>query len=335
MTPRREWFKSYSPCNVPIRIANGQVVFAAGRGTVEFTPVKDSHKLCPVLFSNVLHVPALNQNLLSMLTLTCDHAFDIHIHFRTIEFIKDSIPCFYASVGADRVALLSGSTVVSSQVASPAQTAGYELWHHRFGHISPSCLKLLVELEMMSNLSLPSVPSSVPVCPLCMDGKQTRDSFPQSASHHSVPLELIVWFRIRIIRRGVARFYRHRWWNRHRLPRISQNPLQQATLLGLLLITGMDIVYILAFTAHSIHYLNLWLLIMGMNYVTYVGKATILIQGVGMVVLWVSNVLCNNLFSMFASLFWVMIEGKITTGCSSYTATLLGRAGRYLGITCC
>lgn len=85
----------------------------------------------------------------------------------------------------------------------------------------------------------------------------------------------------------------------------------------------------------TFHPLSKPMAIMGMNYVTYVVKATILIQGVGMVVLWVSNVLCNNLFSMFASFFWVMIEGKITTGCSSYTATLLGSAGRYPGITCC
>src|ERR1700756_3120102 len=105
MTPHREWFKSY-PCSVPICVANGQVVYAAGRGTVEFAPVKDSHKLCPVLFSNVLHVPALNQNLLSVITLNCDHPFNVWIHLHTIEFIKDSIPPFYASVGADRAALL-------------------------------------------------------------------------------------------------------------------------------------------------------------------------------------------------------------------------------------
>src|SRR5712691_9853879 len=40
MTPRREWFKSYGPSNGAIRVANGQVVYAAGVGTVEFTPVK-------------------------------------------------------------------------------------------------------------------------------------------------------------------------------------------------------------------------------------------------------------------------------------------------------
>ena len=62
MTPHREWFRTYSPCSVPICVANGQVVFAAGRGTVEFAPVKGARNLRPVLFSEVLHVPALNQN---------------------------------------------------------------------------------------------------------------------------------------------------------------------------------------------------------------------------------------------------------------------------------
>jgi hypothetical protein len=182
MTPHQEWFKSYIACSVPIRIANGQVVYAAGRGTVEFTPVKDNCTLCSVLFSDVLHVPDLNQNLLSVLTLTVKHAIYVTIQFRTLAFIRDIVPLFYATVGTDRVTLLSGRTVVNSEVTSPAQATGYELWHHHFGHISPSHLKSLVELDMVSDLSLPSIPSSTPVCRACMDGKQTQDPFPQSTS---------------------------------------------------------------------------------------------------------------------------------------------------------
>jgi hypothetical protein len=133
--PHREWFKSYTPCKVAIRVANGQVVYAAGRGTVEFAPVKGNRKLRPVLFSEVLH--DLNQNLLSVLTITSVHGFFVLIKPDNImEFIKDRIPRFYASVGADRVALLSGSTVVQSEVASPAQGTGYELGHCCFGHIT-------------------------------------------------------------------------------------------------------------------------------------------------------------------------------------------------------
>jgi len=191
MTPRREWFKSYGPSNVAIRVANGQVVYAAGVGTVEFTPVKDGHNLRPVLFSNVLHVPSLNQNLLSVLTLTSKHNFRVVIESNTMEFILQGLPRFYASVGAERVAFLNGNTVPQAEIASPAQDTGYELWHRRFGHISPTRLKALVEHGMVSNLSLPSVPASLPVCPACMDGKQTRDPFPQLASRRSIPLQLI------------------------------------------------------------------------------------------------------------------------------------------------
>jgi len=162
----RVWFKSYAPSCVRIRVANGQVIYAAGVGTVEFAPVKDGRKMRPVLFSNVLHIPALHQNLLSILTLTSKHSFHVIIDSNTMAFILDRVPHFYAAV-ANRVALLSGSTVVQSEAASPAQVSDYELWHHRFGHISLSRLKSLVELKMVSDILLPSVPSagSAPICP--------------------------------------------------------------------------------------------------------------------------------------------------------------------------
>ena len=145
------------------------------------------------MFSNVLHVPSLNQNLLLVLTLTCKHNFDVLIKSNTMEFILDGLPRFYASVGADRVAWLSGSTVVQSEVASPAQASDYELWHCHFSHLSHGRLKSLVEHKMVSDQVLPSVPpaSSVPICSACLDGKQTRDSFPLTASRRSIPLELV------------------------------------------------------------------------------------------------------------------------------------------------
>jgi len=51
----------------------------------------------------------------------------------------------------------------------------------------------LVEHNLVSDLSLPSVPAAslLPVCPACMDGKHTCNPFPQSASRHSLPLELV------------------------------------------------------------------------------------------------------------------------------------------------
>ena len=65
------------------------------------------------------------------------------------------------------------------------------------GIVSLATFRLIVSspwLSMMvSGLLLPKAPasSSLPVCPACMEGKQTRDPFPPVTSRHSVPLELV------------------------------------------------------------------------------------------------------------------------------------------------
>lgn len=202
MTPRREWFKTYAPSSVLIRVANGQVIRAAGVGTVEFLPVKDGLKLRPVLFSNVLHVPDLNQNLLSVLTLSEKHRFRIEIEAGAVAFVRDGAALFYASVGANRVALLSGSTAVQSVSQTAAAAASSEspalLWHRRFAHISGDRLRVLGTKGLVSGLpSLsarsPGLPGShsSPPCISCIEGKQTRDSFAHTASRRSKPLELV------------------------------------------------------------------------------------------------------------------------------------------------
>ncbi|TDL20497.1 hypothetical protein BD410DRAFT_700995, partial [Rickenella mellea] len=39
MTPHRHWFTTYTPFRVPIRLANNDVIYSAGVGTVRFQPV--------------------------------------------------------------------------------------------------------------------------------------------------------------------------------------------------------------------------------------------------------------------------------------------------------
>lgn len=58
---------------------------------MEFTPVHNGHTMRSVLFSCVLHVPDLNQNLLSVLTLTEGHAFCTVIESGTMQFIMDAL----------------------------------------------------------------------------------------------------------------------------------------------------------------------------------------------------------------------------------------------------
>ena len=75
MTPRCEWFKEYRPCQVLICVANHEIVRAAGIGLVEFLPIKNRQS-CPIVFTNV---PALAENLFSVLTVTRKHKIRVVI----------------------------------------------------------------------------------------------------------------------------------------------------------------------------------------------------------------------------------------------------------------
>jgi hypothetical protein len=136
----------------------------------------------------------LNQNLLSVLTLTSKHAFRVVIESDTMEFIKDSIPRFYASVGAD----------LGRSVEWEHCSAVWSLLLHRSVEllslpmssgivalaISVLSPQILVEHEMVSNLSLPSVPSSSQSA-LLHGWQADSRPLPPIASRRSIPLELV------------------------------------------------------------------------------------------------------------------------------------------------
>ena len=79
MTPHKHWFRSYSPHIVPIRLANNSIIYSAGIGSVEFQPVIGGIPKCPVVFHDVLHVPQLGSNLLSLFHLTRLKGYEIGV----------------------------------------------------------------------------------------------------------------------------------------------------------------------------------------------------------------------------------------------------------------
>ena len=87
MTPHRHWFQTYTPHVVPVCLANGAIILSAGIGSVVFQPDDyKGKKLDCVTFFDVLHVPELANNLLSLFNLTRDRAFNIAISGSSVEF---------------------------------------------------------------------------------------------------------------------------------------------------------------------------------------------------------------------------------------------------------
>ena len=128
MTNRRDWFSSFSDRTGEITIGDGSTVPIRGSGTISIFRTSLDMRY----FSNVLYVPDLGFNLLSVSSLTKQGA--------SVEFL------------ADRVTIrdyASGTSLASGQqdgglykfMALVSQTADDALWHARFGHLSYSTLQ--------------------------------------------------------------------------------------------------------------------------------------------------------------------------------------------------
>src|SRR6266478_6204000 len=193
MTPNHHWFKDYKPCHIPVRLADNNVIYAAGMGSVVFAPVIQGKSLRQIELSNVLHVPLLGNNLLSVLTLTRKHNFDVHIRNSTICFNLNNHSLFEATVREDNSAILNGATLTQSALSTSILSP--DLWHRRFCHIGQNRLKQLLSGSYVTNLEIKSPQPLSPLpdlCQHCIAGKHHRFPFPHTASNRRTkPLELI------------------------------------------------------------------------------------------------------------------------------------------------
>lgn len=80
MTGTSEFFSSYTPCagNQKVKIADGSFAVVAGKGTVSISPFLN--------LKDVLHVPHLSYNLLSISKLTFDHNCRVNFWASRCEF---------------------------------------------------------------------------------------------------------------------------------------------------------------------------------------------------------------------------------------------------------
>ena len=128
MTPHRHWLRNYAPKRVPIKLADNNIVYSAGVGTVVFSPVVDGKTVRAVEFTRVLQVPDLRNNLLSVLYLTRNIGFTVHINSSHMSFERPTgTPLFVASISASNAAFLDGSTVPLAEYASAATTVPLDI----------------------------------------------------------------------------------------------------------------------------------------------------------------------------------------------------------------
>jgi transposase InsO family protein len=194
MTPHRHWLRNYAPRCVPIMLADNNIVYSAGVGTVVFSPVVDGKTVRVVEFTRVLHVPDLRNNLLSVLYLTRNIGFTVHINSSHMSFERPTgTPLFVATISGSNAAFLDGSTVPLAEYASAATTVplDIDLWHRRLAHHHLAGVRTLLDEGLVTGMKLDSKAAPDPICEPCLAGKMHSNPFPSSLWRASRPLELV------------------------------------------------------------------------------------------------------------------------------------------------
>ena len=198
MTPHKHWFRSYSPHVVPIRLANNSIIYSAGIGSVEFQPVIGGIPKCPVVFHDVLHVPQLGSNLLSLFHLTRLKGYEIGVKNDCVHFTHSGELHFTATITQNNVGYLDGHAIVPQQ-AQTAETALYTstcpldltLWHRRCSHLNFADLKHMHLHNKVKGMVIKSKTPPDPICDSCIMGKQRRHNIPKTATRRHSTLALI------------------------------------------------------------------------------------------------------------------------------------------------
>lgn len=214
------WFTSLKPCNaVKILVANKDVLIATKSGTVDLL-ISVGNKDVRVTFSNVLFVPELKVNLLSVPMMDraglsvsiskgvcvirnpreevigrASRCGESNLYKLTVKPTSRPSSTLSAALSATLSALTKDSTQFVSFANKQSVTpVSWAVAHARLGHLHSAGMKQLLSDEMVDGLIVSSdvVQTDLSQCRGCIQGKSTRASFP-STSHHraSRPLELV------------------------------------------------------------------------------------------------------------------------------------------------
>ncbi|KAG6451136.1 hypothetical protein O3G_MSEX006950 [Manduca sexta] len=176
ITPRADWFINYRPIDGgTITVANGEKLAAIGVGDVS---IDTNNGVCRI--SDVVHVPRLNCNLLSVKQVV-EKGFLVNFDKNGCNFYKtDDVS--YLNNAAFHGSYSGGLVHLDCSVRLPqniayivnSELSKFQLWHKRLGHLCRIGMDLLrkglaVGVKYVEVDKEPCIP--------CIEGKQARKPF--------------------------------------------------------------------------------------------------------------------------------------------------------------
>ena len=180
-----EMFSDFCPLRQPLEVAlgDGHLLEAIGRGVVSMKTKLPDGKVKKCKLHDVLCVPALSYNLLSVSKVTeagkvtnfTDAGCQIVDSCQKVVAVAVRVGSLYYLECLD-----SRQQVHTASVEETKET----IWHRRFGHLSAQNLQKLRRDQMVSGFDF-DASKDIGFCESCVEGKHHRSQFPASCSKPS------------------------------------------------------------------------------------------------------------------------------------------------------
>lgn len=188
MTPNRKFLEKFTELNDVVKLANGKTTYVKGIGSGIVNCIGKNGQITPVKFENVLYVPDLDGNLLSVKKLL-EKGYKVNFERQQCAITKAGE---LVAQGDMHDGLFRLKQCHMANLVQPAHTDKCQhTWHRKLGHRDPSAIKLLEHKGLANGIKVVDCGIRAS-CTACVEGKMSRKPFPKkSATRTSAILDLL------------------------------------------------------------------------------------------------------------------------------------------------
>lgn len=179
MTSRFDWLDNYVPYSegYPIRVGNGELVYAKGKGTVlVISQVKDRE--FKIRFRNVQYVPDISDKLISI-GVADAAGWEIRFGSGKVAMIDN---CGDIAVLGHKVTeqIYKPNVKVPMRASIHRSVRTLEEWHRSLGHPSMQTIATMVKSGCATGMAIDNNSKSIEGCGECQQGRCKKTSHPSS-----------------------------------------------------------------------------------------------------------------------------------------------------------
>ena len=174
--------------NHPVELPDGRDIFASGIGKGIIPCINEKGEIQEIVTKNVLYVPELDTNLLSVRKLT-SLGFKVNFSGTDCTICEETTIIATGSTDHSNLYRLNTKEKLYKVMCNNMSNCIHK-WHRRFGHRNVDAVKKLINHNMVEGMKMNSCKTKS-ICECCIQGKMTRLPFPESTSKSEDIFDLV------------------------------------------------------------------------------------------------------------------------------------------------